>query len=177
LNEPFSSLQIHLEIGFDGENLIPKQSVLCLMKKDNSDEKSHPDLSDVRLAYDRYITLETQGKTKRIQGILGIIILLIGLFLEVLVVFNWDPSTCAAVEVPSFFSCGSNGIFILICIFFSLPFLVVSEKSSLKHKKWKKKSLLNLAKVSHFPSKSAKLKKGREERILSHVESLLEEEE
>ena len=171
------SLQIHLEIGFDGENLIPKQSVLCLMKKDNSGEKSHPDLSDVRLAYDRYIALETQGKTKRIQGILGIIILLIGLFLEVLVVFNWDPSTCAAVEVPAFFSCGSNGIFILMCIFFSLPFLVVSEKSALKHKKWKKKLLLNLAKVSHFPSKSAKLKKGREERILSHVESLLEEEE
>tara|TARA_B100000965_G_scaffold346061_1_gene317192 strand:- start:44 stop:466 length:423 start_codon:yes stop_codon:yes gene_type:complete len=139
--------------------------------------KSHPDLSDVRLAYDRYIILKTQGKTNRIQGILGTIILLLGLFLEVLVVFNWDPSTCAAVEVPSFFSCGSNGIFMMICIFFSLPFLVVSKKSSLNHKKWKKKSLLDLAKASHFPSKSAKLGKGREERILSHVESLLGEEE
>jgi len=147
------------------------------MKKDNSDAKSHPDLSDVRLAYDRYIMLKTQGKTNRIQGILGIIILLVGLFIEVLVVFNWDPGTCAAVEVPSFFSCGSNGIFLIVCIFFSLPFLVVSEKSSLNHKKSKKKSLLNLAKISHFPSKSAKLEKGREERILFHVESLLGEEE
>ena len=147
------------------------------MKKDDSDAKSYSDLSDVRLAYDRYMMLKTQGKTNRIQGVLGIIILLVGLFIEVLVVFNWDPSTCAAVEVPSFFSCGSNGIFLIVCIFFSLPFLVVSEKSSLNHKKLKKKSLLNLAQVSHFPSKSAKLKKGRQERILSHVESLLREEE
>jgi hypothetical protein len=147
------------------------------MKKDNSDAKPHPDLSDVKLAYDKYIVLKTQGRTNRIQGFLGIIILFIGLFIEALFIFNRNPATCAAVEVPSFFDCGSDGIVLIICILFSLPFLIVSEKSTLNHKKWKKNSLLNLAKISHFPSNSAKLEKGREERILSHVESILNQRE
>ena len=41
----------------------------------------------------------------------------------------------------------------------------------------KDRLLLNLAKISNFPSSSAKLIDGREERILKHIQSILFEEE
>lgn len=109
-----------------------------------------------------------------LSSYLGIIILLFGLIIEALLLINYNPSICAAVEVPSFFDCGSNGLILIICTLFGLVFFSFSSNKKSAGKKRTNKALLNLAKVSQFPSESAKLAEDREGIILSHAKSLID---
>ena len=132
-------------------------------------------LADVRFAYDGYFEVKKKGNKAPISSYFGTIILLFGLIIEALLLINYNPSTCAAVEVPSFFDCGSNGLMLVICTLFGLVFFsFASNKKSASQKKTNK-ALLNLAKVSQFPSDSAKLAEDRKATILSHVNSLIDE--
>ena len=132
-------------------------------------------LADVRFAYDGYVEVKKKGNRTPLSSYFGTIILLFGLTIEALLLINYNPSTCAAVEVPSFFDCGSNGLMLVICTLFGLVFFsFASNKKSASQKKTNK-ALLNLAKVSQFPSDSAKLAEDREATILSHVNSLIDE--
>jgi len=177
LHEPSSFLHIHLEIGFDGENLIPMLPVLMIMEANGSDQKAHLNSADIKAAYEKYIQQRTNFKPKQVVEVLGIIILLFGLFIEALLIFNHKPSSCAAVEVPSFFECGSDGLILIICIILSTPLFLIRTIGKSNYKKWKIKTLQDLAKISNFPKSSMTSKHGREMSILSHVESLLGEEE
>jgi hypothetical protein len=119
----------------------------------------------------------TDFKPKQVPEVLGLIILLFGLFIEALLMFNHKPSSCAAVEVPSFFECGSDGLILIICIILSIPFFLITTIAKSNYNKWKIKTLQDLAKISNFSKSSMASKHGREMSILSHVESLLEQEE
>jgi hypothetical protein len=119
----------------------------------------------------------TDFKPKQVPEVLGLIILLFGLFIEALLMFNHKPSSCAAVEVPSFFECGSDGLILIICIILSIPFFLITTNAKSNYNKWKIKTLQDLAKISNFSKSSMASKHGREMSILSHVESLLEQEE
>lgn len=177
MHEPSSFLHIHLEIGFDGENLIPMLPVLMIMEANGSYQKAHLNSADIKAAYEKYIQQRANFKPKQVVEVLGIIILLFGLFIEALLIFNHKPSSCAAVEVPSFFECGSDGLILIICIILSTPLFLIRTIAKSNYKKWKIKTLQDLAKISNFPKSSMTSKHGREMSILSHVESLLGEEE
>ena len=145
------------------------------MGEGKEDVSSGLNLADVRFAYDGYIEAKKKGNRIPLSSYLGIIILLFGLIIEALLLINYNPSTCAAVEVPSFFDCGSNGLMLVICTLFSLVFFSYSSNKKSACQKTTNKALLNLAKVSQFPSESAKLAEDREGIILSHAKSLIDE--
>ena len=145
------------------------------MGEGKEDVSSGLDLADVRFAYDGYIEAKKKGNRTPLSSYLGIIILLFGLIIEALLLINYNPSTCAAVEVPSFFDCGSNGLMLVICTLFSLVFFSFASNKKSACQKTTNKALLNLAKVSQFPSDSAKLAEDREATILSHAKSLMDE--
>ena len=151
--------------------------VLMIMEANGSDQKAHLNSADIKAAYEKYIQQRTNFKPKQVVEVLGIIILLFGLFIEALLIFNHKPSSCAAVEVPSFFECGSDGLILIICIILSTPLFLIRTIGKSNYKKWKIKTLQDLAKISDFPKSSMTSKHGREMSILSHVESLLGEEE
>ena len=151
--------------------------VLMIMEANGSDQKAHLNSADIKAAYEKYIQQRTNFKPKQVVEVLGIIILLFGLFIEALLIFNHKPSSCAAVEVPSFFECGSDGLILIICIILSTPLFLIRTIGKSNYKKWKIKTLQDLAKISNFPKSSMTSKHGREMSILSHVESLLGEEE
>ena len=148
-----------------------------MMEVNGSDQKAHLNSADIKAAYEKYIQQRTNFKPKHVAEVLGIIILLFGLFIEALLIFNHKPSSCAAVEVPSFFECGSDGLILIVCIILSIPLFLITTIGKSNYKKWKIKTLQNLAKISNFPKSSMTSKHGREMSILSHVESLLGEEE
>ena len=108
---------------------------------------------------------------------MGIIILLFGLFIEVLLIFNHKPHNCAAVEVPSFFECGSDGLILITCIILSIPLYLITVIAKSNYKKWNTKTLHDLAKISNLPKSSITSKNSSEMSILSYVESLLGKEE
>lgn len=147
------------------------------MEANGSYQKAHLNSADIKAAYEKYIQQRTNFKPKQVVEVLGIIILLFGLFIEALLIFNHKPSSCAAVEVPSFFECGSDGLILIICIILSTPLFLIRTIGKSNYKKWKIKTLQDLAKISNFPKSSMTSKHGREMSILSHVESLLGEEE
>ena len=151
--------------------------VLMIMEANGSDQKAHLNSADIKAAYEKYIQQRTNFKPKQVVEVLGIIILLFGLFIEALLIFNHKPSSCAAVEVPSFFECGSDGLILIVCIILSIPLFLITTIGKSNYKKWKIKTLQDLAKISDFPKSSMTSKHGREMSILSHVESLLGEEE
>ena len=124
-----------------------------------------------------YILQKSNFKPNQVPEVLGIIILSFGLLLEALLIFNHKPSNCAAVEVPSFFECGSDGLILIVCIILSIPLFLITTIGKSNYKKWKIKTLQDLAKISDFPKSSMTSKHGREMSILSHVESLLGEDE
>ena len=147
------------------------------MEVNGSEQTPHHNSADIKAAYEKYIQERTNFKPKRLVEVLGIIILLFGLFIEALLIFNHKPSSCAAVEVPSFFECGSDGLILIVCIILSIPLFLITTIGKSNYKKWKIKTLQDLAKISDFPKSSMTSKHGREMSILSHVESLLGEEE
>ena len=148
-----------------------------MMEVNGSDQNPHLNSADIKAAYEKYIQQRTIFKPKQVAETLGIIILLFGLFIEALLIFNHKPSSCAAVEVPSFFECGSDGIILIACIILSTPLFLITAIAKSNYKKWKMKTLQDLAKISNFHNSSIPSKHGREMSILSHVESLLGEEE
>jgi hypothetical protein len=148
-----------------------------MMEEDGSNQNTHLNLADIKTAYQKYMIQRTDFKPKQVSEVLGLIILLFGLFIEALLMFNHKPSSCAAVEVPSFFECGSDGLILIICIILSIPFFLITTIAKSNYNKWKIKTLQDLAKISNFSKSSMTSKHGREMSILSHVESLLEQEE
>ena len=159
------------------ENLKHKQPVLIMMEEDVSEQKAHLNLAEIKVAHQMYILQKSNFKPNQVPEVLGIIILSFGLLLEALLIFNHKPSNCAAVEVPSFFECGSDGIILIACIILSTPLFLITAIAKSNYKKWKMKTLQDLAKISNFHNSSIPSKHGREMSILSHVESLLGEEE
>ena len=145
------------------------------MGEGKEDVSSGLDLAEVRFAYDGYIGGKEKIDQTPLSSYLGIIILLFGLIIEALLLINYNPSSCDAVEVSSFFDCGSNGLMLIICTLFSLVFFSFSSNKKSAGKKRINKALLNLAKVSQFPSESVKLAEDRETTILSHAKSLIDE--
>ena len=145
------------------------------MGEGEEDVSSVLNLADVKFTYYGYVEVKKKSDQTPLSSYLGIIILLFGLIIEALLLINYNPSTCAAVEVPSFFDCGSNGLILIVCTLFSLVFFSFSSNKKSAGKKRTNKALLNLAKVSQFPSDSAKLAEDREATILSHVKSLIDE--
>ena len=83
------------------------------MEGDVSEQKAHLDLAEIKVAHQMYILQKSNFKPNQVPEVLGIIILSFGLLLEALLIFNHKPSNCAAVEVPSFFECGSDGIILI----------------------------------------------------------------
>ena len=145
------------------------------MGEGEEDVSSGLDLADVRFAYDGYVEVKKKSDKNPLSSYLGIIILLFGLVIEAILLINYNPSTCAAVEVPSFFDCGSNGLMLVICTLFSLVFFSFASNKKSGCQKRTNKALLNLAKVSQFPSESANLAEDREATILSHAKSIIDE--
>ena len=148
-----------------------------MMEVDGSNQNTHLNLAEIKTAYQKYMIQRTDFKPKQVPEVLGLIILLFGLFIEALLMFNHKPSSCAAVEVPSFFECGSDGLILIVCIILSIPFFLITTIAKSNYNKWKIKTLQDLAKISNFSKSSMASKHGREMSILSHVESLLEQEE
>ena len=148
-----------------------------MMEVEGSNQNTHLNLAEIKTAYQKYMIQRTDFKPKQVPEVLGLIILLFGLFIEALLMFNHKPSSCAAVEVPSFFECGSDGLILIICIILSIPFFLITTIAKSNYNKWKIKTLQDLAKISNFSKSSMTSKHGREMSILSHVESLLEQEE
>ena len=99
--------------------------VLMIMEANGSYQKAHLNSADIKAAYEKYIQQRANFKPKQVVEVLGIIILLFGLFIEALLIFNHKPSSCAAVEVPSFFECGSDGLILIICIILSTPLFLI----------------------------------------------------
>jgi hypothetical protein len=148
-----------------------------MMEVEGSNQNTHLNLAEIKTAYQKYMIQRTDFKPKQVPEVLGLIILLFGLFIEALLMFNHKPSSCAAVEVPSFFECGSDGLILIVCIILSIPFFLITTIAKSNYNKWKIKTLQDLAKISNFSKSSMASKHGREMSILSHVESLLEQEE
>jgi hypothetical protein len=138
--------------------------------------------SDVQVAYTEYLIL--QQNTPPIQFLsqfIGIPLLIAGF---ILMIFTSPPTDCDE-------DAGGDWVFNLDtwCIFpvteiIFLSFFAISGFcfllwmiSNATNEFEKDRLLLNLAKISNFPSSSAKLIDGREERILKHVQSILFEEE
>ena len=151
-----------------------------------SDEHSHSiDVrklhSDVKAAYIQY--LFAQKNTPPVQFLsqfIGIPSLIAGFML---MIFSSSPTDCAGDTGGEWPSLGSLCLLPVSEIIF-LSFFAISGFcfllwmiSNVTNEFEKDKLLLNLAKISNFPSSSAKLIEGREERILKHVKSLLIEEE
>lgn len=147
------------------------------MEVEGSNQNTHLNLAEIKTAYQKYMIQRTDFKPKQVPEVLGLVILLFGLFIEALLMFNHKPSSCAAVEVPSFFECGSDGLILIVCIILSIPFFLITTIAKSNYNKWKIKTLQDLAKISNFSKSSMASKHGREMSILSHVESLLEQEE
>ena len=147
------------------------------MEVEGSNQNTHLNIPEIKTAYQKYMIQRTDFKPKQVPEVLGLIILLFGLFIEALLMFNHKPSSCAAVEVPSFFECGSDGLILIVCIILSIPFFLITTIAKSNYNKWKIKTLQDLAKISNFSKSSMASKHGREMSILSHVESLLEQEE
>jgi hypothetical protein len=148
-----------------------------MMEVEGSNQNTHLNLAEIKTAYQKYMIQRTDFKPKQVPEVLGLVILLFGLFIEALLMFNHKPSSCAAVEVPSFFECGSDGLILIVCIILSIPFFLITTIAKSNYNKWKIKTLQDLAKISNFSKSSMASKHGREMSILSHVESLLEQEE
>lgn len=145
------------------------------MGEGEEDVSSVLNLADVKFTYYGYVEVKKKSDQTPLSSYLGIIILLFGLIIEALLLINYNPSTCAAVEVPSFFDCGSSGLVLIICTLFSLVFFSFSRNKKSACQKRTNEALLNLAKVSRFPSESAKFAEDREATILSHAKSLIDE--
>ena len=106
-----------------------------MMEVNGSDQKAHLNSADIKAAYEKYIQERTNFKPKQVAEVLGIIILLFGLFIEALLIFNYKPSSCAAVEVPSFFECGSDGLILIVCIILSIPLFLITTIGKSNYKK------------------------------------------
>lgn len=138
--------------------------------------------SDVQVAYTEYLIL--QRNTPPIQFLsqfIGIPSLIAGFML---MMFTSPPTDCDEDAGGDWlFSIDASCTFPVSEIVF-LSFFAISGLcwllwmiTSVTNEFEKDKLLLNLAKISNFPSSSAKLIEGREERILKHVKSILFEEE
>tara|TARA_B100001094_G_C17831003_1_gene623200 strand:+ start:213 stop:659 length:447 start_codon:yes stop_codon:yes gene_type:complete len=148
-----------------------------MMEGDGSEQKEHLDLAEIKAAHQMYILQKSNFKPKQVPEIVGITILLFGLLIEALLLVNYKPSSCTAVEVPSFFECGSDGLILIGCIILSIPLFLITTIGKSNYKKWKIKTLQELAKISNFSKSSMTSKHGLEMSILSHIESLFVEEE
>lgn len=138
--------------------------------------------SDVQVAYTEYLIL--QQNTPPIQFLsqfIGIPLLIAGF---ILMIFTSPPTDCDEDAGGVWFSIEEAGCIFPVTEIIFLSFFAISGFcfllwmiTSVTNEFEKDKLLLNLAKTSNFPSSSAKLIEGREERILKHVQSILFEEE
>ena len=138
--------------------------------------------SDVQIAHTEYLIL--QQNTPPIQFLsqfVGIPSLIAGF---ILMMFTSPPTDCDEDAGGDWvFSIDTWCTFPVSEIVF-LSFFAISGFcfllwmiSNATNEFEKDRLLLNLAKISNFPSSSAKLIDGREERILKHIQSILFEEE
>ena len=138
--------------------------------------------SDVQIAHTEYLIL--QQNTPPIQFLsqfVGIPSFITGF---ILMMFTSPPTDCDEDAGGVWFSIEEAGCtfpvseIVFLCIFAISGFcFLLWMITSVTNEFEKDKLLLNLAKTSNFPSSSAKLIEGREERILKHVQSILFEEE
>ena len=138
--------------------------------------------SDVQVAYTEYLIL--QQNTPPIQFLsqfIGTPLLIAGFML---MIFTSPPTDCDEDAGGVWFSIEEAGCIFPVSEIIFLSFFAISGFcfllwmiTSVTNEFEKDKLLLNLAKTSNFPSSSAKLIEGREERILKHVQSILFEEE
>ena len=148
-----------------------------------ADEHSHIEVvrkfkSDVQVAYSEYLI--HQRNTPPIQFLsqfIGIPSLIAGFML---LMFTSPPTDCDEDAGGDWLftidaSCTFPVSEIVFLFFFAISgfCMLLWMITSVTKEFEKDKLLLNLAKISNFPSSSAKLIEGREERILKHVQSIL----
>ena len=168
----------YLNWGYVGDRLISKVPKITPMGKKDLEIKSPVDVSEIEIQYDQYISIKKSGKPNKLLFVLALLILFSGGFIahdilkesECMFVDDYDDSNslgCGGVIV-------GVGDFVLVptLILLSIP-LIIWERQLTKSRYAARHRLKTLAKLSQFPSDLADLKNGREERILSHVESML----
>jgi|TARA_B100001094_G_scaffold248980_1_gene246154 hypothetical protein len=167
---------------FVGDRLIPKMFIFTKMGEKNSDDKSPLNLSEIKIQYNQYILLKKNEKPNNLLFVLALLILLSGGFIaydilkesECMFVDDYDDSNslgCRGTIV------GVGG-FVLVptVILLSIP-LIIWERRLNKSRYAASHRLKSLAKLSHYSNDLADLKNSREERILSHVESIFNQKE
>ena len=70
-----------------------------IMEVNGLDQKPYHNSADIKAAYEKYIQQRTNFKHKQVAVVLGIIILLFGLFIEVLLIFNHKPSSLSLIHI------------------------------------------------------------------------------
>ena len=138
--------------------------------------------SDVKVAYTEYLVLQQNTPPLQFLSLfVGIPSLIAGFML---MIFTSPPTDCDEDAGGVWFSIEEAGCIFPVSEIIFLSFFAISGFcfllwmiTSVTNEFEKDKLLLNLAKTSNFPSSSAKLIEGREERILKHVQSILFEEE
>ena len=138
--------------------------------------------SDVQVAYTEYLILQQNTPPLQFLSLfVGIPSLIAGFML---MIFTSPPTDCDEDAGGVWFSIEEAGCIFPISEIVFLCFFAISGFcfllwmiSNATNEFEKDRLLLNLAKISNFPSSSAKLIDGREERILKHVQSILFEEE
>jgi len=139
--------------------------------------------SDVQVAYTEYLILQQNTPPLQFLSLfVGIPSLIAGF---VLMIFTSPPTYCDEDAGGVWlFSIEEAGCIFPVSEIIFLSFFAISGFcfllwmiTSVTNEFEKDKLLLNLAKTSNFPSSSAKLIEGREERILKHVQSILFEKE
>lgn len=168
----------YLNWGYVGDRLISKVPKITPMGKKDLEIKSPVDVSEIEIQYDQYISIKKSGKPNNLLFVLALLILFSGGFIahdilkesECMFVDDYDDSNslgCGGVIV------GVGG-FVLVptLILLSIP-LIIWERQLTKSRYAARHRLKTLAKLSQFPSDLADLKNGREECVLSHVESIL----
>ena len=152
------------------------------MGEKNSDNKSPLNLSEIRIQYNQYILLKKNEKPNKLLFVLALLILFSGGFIAYDIL---KESKCMFVDdYDDSNSLGCSGIIVGVggfvlaptLIFLSIP-LIIWERRLNKSRYAAKHRLKTLAKLSYYSSDLADLKNGREERILSHVESILNQKE
>ena len=138
--------------------------------------------SDVQVAYTEYLILQQYTPPLQFLSLfVDIPSLIVGFML---MIFTSPPTDCDEDAGGVWFSIEEAGCIFPVSEIIFLSFFAISGFcfllwmiTSVTNEFEKDKLLLNLAKTSNFPSSSAKLIEGREERILKHVQSILFEEE
>ena len=138
--------------------------------------------SDVQVAYTEYLILQQYTPPLQFLSLfVGIPSLVVGFML---MIFTSPPTDCDEDAGGVWLSIEEAGCIFPVSEIIFLSFFAISGFcfllwmiTSVTNEFEKDKLLLNLAKTSNFPSSTAKLIEGREERILKHVQSILFEEE